>query len=304
MIGGPVREFVRLQRFEIRAVLLGAGVLGAIGMAATYALGSIQPDSDEFAVVNTVVAGPFMAAMAIFPFASGILLGGPIVAAEVERSTGALSWSLAESRVRWLASRSLPPALVLLTSLTVLSIVAETLEAARAPTFDPAVSFLDFGLRGPLVVAKGCVGFGIGLLAGATTGRVLRAFVLAGSVTVVLVNATGFAMARWIPEVVIESGRCAQTCIGLQDGVLAADGRILSLTNAARTAPTGPPPPGGPSSEAMTQWLAENGYTTVSVGIPGDRMPEVRARELVVLLAVAGATLCGAGLVTARRGVK
>ncbi len=211
-----VRLAFTLQRFELVAALLAAlGLAGAAllvaaelnGMTLTRAclLGAAAAtggDCDSalrsFNAVNESQAGPVMAAMAFLPLAAGLLLGVPLVGREIEQHTLATAWSLTGARRRWLLARVVPLLLVLGVLLAVSGWAASELEHARVPGLDPAASFGDFALRGWIVVARGALAFGVGLLAGALLGRVLPALIVGGAIVVACALLSGAGMQVWL----------------------------------------------------------------------------------------------------------
>ena len=117
-------------------------------------------------------------AMAILPVAIGLLLGVPIVAREVELRTAGLAWSLSPSRRRWLLARVVPMVALLVAGLTISALTASWLADAREAA-GQGRTLDDLGSYGVVMLTRGLMAFGIGLLAGAVVGRSLPAFLLA-----------------------------------------------------------------------------------------------------------------------------
>jgi hypothetical protein len=317
MIRSLPRLVWRLDRFEIAAlgVAVAAFVLVGLAFAAnltalagpTCKLGLVTCGSGEdFGRFYDHVTGPFMAALAVVPFAAGTLLGVSVVAPEVERRTGAIAWSLSPSRIGWFAWRVLPLLVVLIAAIVPIQLIGDRMALARHPLADPTASWMDYGVRGPLVLGKAFTAFGIGAAIGALAGRALSALVVTAVLCLVLVNAAGFALERWVPLQELPDGAAVDcqvtTCIASDDGKLRMpDGRYLWWQDAVLEARTGPPPAGSTDSAEVQAWLAANGIAQVSVGITGDHMPEAETRELACWLAGGGIGLVAAAFVTRRR---
>ncbi len=306
-----VRLTWRLQRFELGAVVVGSIALSILGLVLARSLTALAGPAcetglvscvtgDEFRLVDAALAGPFMAVMAVVPFAAGAILGAPIVGAELERGTAPVTWSLAPSRRRWLIGRVVPVGIVLVGSMIAVALVADRLEAARNPLLNPATSFVDYGLRGPLVAGKALAAFAVAVLAGALTGRVLPALIVTAAVSLLLVNVLGAAMTRWLPVGEVEGFQSITTAIGYRETIATADGAYLGVADAVRRARTGPPP-GHIGSAEWQPWMEANGYRLVSVAITGERMPEIELRELAVLVGVAAGSVAATAAAVARR---
>jgi hypothetical protein len=309
----------RLDRFEVATLAVFVAAFVIVGLAFAANLVSLAGPtcelhlrmcggSEDFARFYDHVTGPFMAALAVVPFAAGTLLGVSIVAPEIERRTGAIAWSLTLSRVGWFAWRTLPLLVLLVVAMLPIQLVGDRMNATRYPLTDPSVSWEDYGVRGPLVVGKALAAFGIGAAVGAWSGRVSTALIATAVICLVLVNGAGFARERWLPLQELPrgvQGDCqVNSCIATDDGKLRMpDGRYLWWEAAVLEARTGPAPPGPPDSPEVQAWLLQNGITEVSVGITGDHMPEVEMRELACWLAAAGAGLVAAAVITGRRRI-
>ena len=122
----------RIQRFEstvvVMATLLSVGV-SAVVMTLFYGGGYATCFGREEPVLTSLcqsaaaewlhkIARVSLALVPIFPIIGGFLVGGPIVAKELETGTARLAWSLGPSRMRWFAQRDtmrqarwLPPSL-------------------------------------------------------------------------------------------------------------------------------------------------------------------------------------------------
>jgi hypothetical protein len=122
------------------------------------------------------------------PFVSGIALGVPLVAREVEQGTAPLSWALAGSRWRWLLSKMFAVTLLIVPLLVALAVATDFLESALVPGADPHASFDTYLLRGVPLVFWGLAAFlgtvALGTILGRTVPAVFLALVICGFVRV------------------------------------------------------------------------------------------------------------------------
>jgi hypothetical protein len=118
----------------------------------------------------------------LLPFLSGILVGAPLVAREVEEGTAPLAWSLAGSRSGWLLGRLVVAVAVLVPLLLAAGLAIDVLYGALAPGVDAHASFTDYTDRGVYVAVWGLgvlmVAVALGTLAGRTMPAVLVALVI------------------------------------------------------------------------------------------------------------------------------
>jgi hypothetical protein len=275
----------KLHRFEVVTVValsLGIGIAALVVWRLLEGLSGpprciedrfLVPVPPECASTETAVflsneyAGKVMAAMAVVPFIGGVLLGVPLVAPELERRTASLVWSLSGSRKRWLLGRLTPFALVLAGVLTLPAIAAGLLEGVLPGGYDPAASFADYGLRGPVVVARGLLALGIAVLAGAVIGRVLPALIVSAVACIIAFNALGVLMP-----------------FGQRIELLPAMSQSSDQQRYDFTVYTG--------AEVVTGDVSTE---SPRYGVPGERLREVEAREVAVLvggfLVLAGVSL-------------
>ncbi len=157
--------------------------------------------TEEFLTQNEELAGKVMAAMALLPLAAGVLAGVGLVGSEIETRTAMFAWTLSASRWRWLARRLAIVGAILTLSLAAPAAAAEYLAHWRIPDMDPTTTtFIDYGLRGPLVVLRGLAVFSAAALAGLVLGRVLPALIVAALAAVVLFNGVGILQWSALPE--------------------------------------------------------------------------------------------------------
>jgi hypothetical protein len=122
------------------------------------------------------------------PFVSGIALGAPLVAREIEQGTAPLSWALAGSRWRWLLPRIAAITLLIVPVLLAIGLASDYLESALIPGTDPHSSFDTYLLRGVILVFWGLAAFfgtvALGTIFGRTLPAVFLALVICGFVRV------------------------------------------------------------------------------------------------------------------------
>jgi hypothetical protein len=132
------------------------------------------------------------------PFVMGLVLGVPLVSREVEHRTASMAWTLSRSRARWLASRVVFLALVLIALLVVVALVSEVLASAVFPNLHLDRDFSWYGRRGALIVLRGLAALAIGVLIGAILGRLLPALLVAIAASVLVFTAVSLGMDRWM----------------------------------------------------------------------------------------------------------
>ena len=107
-----------------------------------------------------------LALVPIFPVVGGLLVGGPIVARELETGTARLAWSLGPSRLRWFAQRVVPILLMFLVAGLAIGVTADALLNMVQPSVDLDASFVGFRARGLLVAVQGLLVASIALAVG------------------------------------------------------------------------------------------------------------------------------------------
>jgi hypothetical protein len=319
-----VRLSFRLQRLEI--LLLGAAGLVASALMLWWAseLGGIArayPACDFFdpspacRAAGEGFSATFSTAEIIINntwlvgFGTGLVLGIPLVAREVEHGTAQLAWTLGRSRVRWLIGRVVFAALVALVILAALAVSTELVAAAMRPDIDMARDFHFYGGRGPLVVGRGMLGLGAGVLVGALVGRQLPALLLGVILVGGLYAASHVAFERWY-ETEAEIASVYEGFLGgplwIDNGILLASGELVSMMEEVQ-----------PGLRAHEAWIDEQGVAYANeadfearrnpVGrdavliIPGERQVEIVVRETLVLSTAGVFLIAVAALVTSRR---
>lgn len=306
----------RLQRLEI--VLLTAVVLVASGLMAWFAvqldgLAAAYPDCDFFdPAVSCQAAGQsfsdvfgsgelIMGSITLISVGIGLFLGVPLVAREVEQGTAQLAWTIGRSRVRWLIGRVAFATLVGVVLLGMLAVMTDVLAAAMRPEIDTSQAFWFYGGRGPLLVGRGMLGLGAGVLIGALLGKQLPALLLALLAVGGLSLASEGAFRIWHETEAVDAStnEFLGEPLGISSGV--------ELMNGERV----------PYSAAGAEWQDENGalYSDETdfqarrnpIGyayqliIPSERYTEIVAREAAILAGGGVLLIAAAAVVTQRR---
>lgn len=200
-----LRLTLRQHRFALVSVILLGALLTVAAIGVGTALSGIATPThciedrfrdpvppacataEEFLTANEELAGKVMAGMALLPLVAGVLAGVGLIGSEIETRTAMFAWTLSTSRRRWLATRLAIVGLLLFAALAAPAIAAGYLAHWRTPDMDPTTTtFLDYGLRGPVVVARGLAIFAVAVLVGLVLGRVLPAVIVAGLAAIVL----------------------------------------------------------------------------------------------------------------------
>jgi hypothetical protein len=259
--------------------------------------------TEEFLTWNEDLAGKVMAAMAVLPLLTGILVGTPLVASELESRTATIAWSLGPSRRRWLAVRLAILAAVLAAALVIPAMAAQALAGERPfyGELDPSTTvMIDYGLRGPLVVLRGLAAFAIGVVVGLALGRILPALLVAGVLVVVLWNVSeGARYAGWPAA---ESVARQEDHYYIEMGgttYIDSTGRELTWDEVYALAPMEP----NKSLEdeaAFAAWVRDT-FEERILAIPGEKLAFVETREMVALGLLTVGLLGGSLLVIERR---
>lgn len=187
----------RLQRAELAAVVAAstAIALALLGAAADLAethrqclamgprvapcggpaqVGQYFTDASQ----SAQMVYPFAAAL---PFVAGVVLGVPLASRELEHRTAHLAWPMARSRRCWLGLRMLPLALLGLLALIPAALAGEVLTRHYYPLTDPGANFEQYGIRGPILLARFVPALLVGAFVGLAIGRQLPALLVAGA---------------------------------------------------------------------------------------------------------------------------
>lgn len=302
-----IRLTLKMHRFELLALTAFAGFLvvaafwvagqlDAVGYGpCAMDRGPVPANCESLGYrwyqIQESQASPIFGFLAILPFVTGVFLGGPLVAREIERGTTRLAWSLAPSRLRWYLSRMLPVVVAILAVTFAAGVAADRLTAAISPNVDIANAFDSFGQRGvlvaitALVMAAGAIGLG------AVTGRVLPTVILALILgTLGITGVTKLHDQFTAGEAILVDGEN----VGRGDRYInqffrLPDGRLVDWNGLAEFDP------------AAMMSESEPDYPVVSLVIPGSRYREVETRQALLLGVIAVVMLAGTAVIVHRR---
>ena len=310
--GWDLRHAVRLHRFELLGLvalmaILAAASYGVAGMLDATGYGTWCDPSSETNPASCEAMGrafydlqsslvPMVQVLTLaVPFIGGLLLGVPLVARELERGTSRLAWSLAPSRARWFLARLLPVLLAMVVVGLVAGIALDRLYASMEPWSDPAASFDQFGMRGVVLAARVVFVFAIGVAMGALTGRTLPALLLATVLAWVAITGGGYVHGKWLAtEAVLvddPSGGSVRGALYYDQLLRDPAGTVMTWDELYAQKPP---------EENEEVWPPE-GWTFVSLVVPGERYPSVSAREVAALMLATLAFLAIAGGAVQRR---
>jgi len=314
----------RLQRLEIlilcAAVLLASGLMlwwafELDGIAHAYpgcdffdpqlaCQAAGQRFSETFGTAEIIIRNTWLAG-----FAVGLVLGVPLVAREVEHGTAQMAWTIGRSRLRWLIRRVVFAALVAAVLTALLAVTTEVLAAAMLPDIDMSRDFNLYGNRGPLIVGRGMLGLGVGVLVGAVLGRQLPALLLGVIVVGGLYAASYVGFERWYEteaEVASVYGEFLGGPLWIDNGIQLTSGELVSMMEEVE-----------PGLMAHEAWIDEEGTAYANeadfearrnpIGrdavliIPGERQVEIVVRESIVFAAAGAILVAAAAIVTGRR---
>lgn len=304
-----VRLLTKLDRFEIASVLVASGVLGIAaltlaanltGMAvpdqclATEAIdleGAVDCDTNTVGAFNALAEwGDLLSpALAVLPWAAGLLLGTAVIAREVEHRTLVFAWSLTPSRPRWLLRRSMLPVLGLALATLFLASAATVLQAAERPLIDPLATFEDHGSRGPLLMARGVLALSVATLVGSLMGRMLPTLIVSTLLSLTIFGVSVMAFPYWAPQRALEDddGFIATGSVILDIRHKLADGRVAEF--GALPGEAGLPA----ESPEFWDWYEKN-VTTIPFGYEPGQALDLALREsagtLVLTLVLLGVT--------------
>lgn len=278
----------KIQRFET-TVVVGAAILSVLVSAAVIALftsgGYARCATDE--VLNSTsfcqasigdwlnrIARLSTSIVPVFPVVAGLLLGGPIVARELESGTARLAWSLSPSRLRWFGQRVLPILAMALLAALAVGLTADALTHLLRPSVDLDASFVGFRSRGLLVAVQGLLVASIALAMGAILGRTVPTIVLG----LVLVFAIGAAVDK-VQRGVLTNEAVLGDDSGYSDDNLYIDSRLRMPDGAIVT--------WDELSALYPQyangWDETSRIQNVTLYIPGSRYHDVERREAFAL---------------------
>lgn len=307
------RLALQLHRFEIvslgalTAVGVGLALLvcswldasgfGPACLAVTWNGGDLSPAcasaSEVFSAAESSAAARLAPTLVSFvPLLLAVVSGVALMGRELERGTARIAWSLAPSRMRWLAGRLLPVLAVVIVLGLAGGLASDRLLASTSPGTNPWASLQNFEMRGVGLAARVVFAFGVAVLCGALLGRVLPALLVATVVT--FVGLAGGSSVHWkmlaaeAAPVAVQVRNPAD--LNFESGYLTPDGRLIGWEEMARIDGRHPGDPG--------DWTPS--YPQAMRLVPGTRYPFVAARDVAALL---GGTLValGATFVVVRR---
>jgi hypothetical protein len=316
-----VRLLVKTLRFEIFTMAAAVVMLGIAAFSVTWQLNAVgishdclysnspfgqpsDPGLDAacqaartafYDLVNN--AGQVSAFAVLVPSVAGLLIGVPLVARELETGTASLAWTLSRSRLRWYLRRVVPLALIVGLALLVPAVATVVMAGASRPDVSPWASFDEGSLRGPVVIVRGLLAMGIGVLAGALLGRQLPAVIAGGLVAILVMSAVPMGvqryaetLAEWRPGDGLASGD-QSLAVGFRDRSSGAYVDYSAVYGSAPILPDGSPD---------ESWVADHFEPAMQV-VPGWRYPQVTAVESAAMGGIALVVLALGGLVVDRR---
>jgi hypothetical protein len=309
------RITLRLHRFELIAFGAALGGLAAVTLlAAAYIAGltpgpeclapadatssfACQRAQEAFSSAQQTLGGLLLTPLLLITYATGLFLGVPIIARELERGTVRLAWWLAPSRFRWYLGRVLPILAVVVALTFAAGVATDRFFAVSNPTVDISQSFDGYGVRGGLLAARALFIFGIAVVVGSVIGRSLPAIIVA-----TLVATIGMVGGLEVQDRILKAEAVAITVNpndefgGFRPGDKFIDQkfRLPDGTLVGYEYFGGGSPP--------TDEFGNVTLPTVNLVIPGDRYRFVEAREALALaVAAIVALLLAAGVVSRRR---
>jgi hypothetical protein len=314
------------QRWEI--LILAFAVIVSIGLmlwltSQLLALSAAYPDCDFFLDEDQVAlpAGCDLASQAffgmygnaeiflrngwLFGFGVGLIAGIPLVARDIEHGTAQLAWTLGRSRTRWLLRRIAFGVLIAVVLLAGLAVMTDLLGAAMHPNDDLDRGFHFEGNRGLIIVARGILALGIGVLVGGMLGRQLPALLLGLIVIGLVYGALTFVLNQWNETEAIDAwyDRDLGAPLFVGSGVRLASGERISMAefygggNEAFQSDDGQLYATAADAEAGRDPIGQE-YILL---IPGERYPEIMARASLVTAGAGALFMMCAAVVTSRR---
>jgi hypothetical protein len=280
----------KIQRFET-TVVVGAAILSVLVSAVVIAVftagGYARCATDEVLSSSSYCHTPIadyieriarLSAMIVpvFPVVAGLLIGGPIVARELESGTARLAWSLAPSRIRWFAQRAIPMLLVAFLAGLAIGLTADALTHMLQPSTDLDASFAGFRNRGLLVGVEVLLVAAIALALGAILGRTVPTIVL----SLLLIFAIGTAVDK-VERGVLTSEAVLGDSSGFSfnDDNLYIDSRLRMPDGAIVTWEE----MNARYPQYANGWDETSGISDITLYIPGSRYHDVERREAFAL---------------------
>ena len=312
MILQEIRLTIRLHRFELYAFGTALVVLAIAGFVGSVYVDGLRPAPECMAIdgsspascepgvrawseAQQLIGGLVLSPTLAVAYVIGAFLGVPIVARELERGTTRLAWSLAPSRWRWFAMRTLPVLAIIVALAFVAGAAVDRFFAASVQGEDPAASFTLYGARGGLLAARAAFIFGIAVVVGAVIGRALPALIVTA-----LIGTIAIAGGEGVYQNVILRNEAIAVETRFDDngqgnrGDLTFD-TVFRLPDGSLV---------GFEYFGDSEVFDENGmprYPMLSMVVPGSQYRFVEAREALALAIATLVALFLAGAVVARR---
>jgi hypothetical protein len=210
----------------------------------------------------------------VFPVVAGLLLGGSIVAGELESGTARLAWSLSPSRLRWFGQRVLPVLAMALLAGIAIGLTADALTHMLRPSLDLDASFVGFRSRGLLVAVQALLIASIALAMGAILGRTVPTIVL----SLVLAFAIGAAVDKVERELLTneavlgDDAGYSEDNLFIESRLRMPDGTIVTWEAMNTLYP-----------QYANGWDESSGIQNVTLYVPGSRYHDVERREAFAL---------------------
>lgn len=312
MILQEIRLTIRLHQFELYAFGTALVVLAIAGFVGSVYVDGLRPAPECMAIdgsspascepgvrawseAQQLIGGLVLSPTLAVAYVIGAFLGVPIVARELERGTTRLAWSLAPSRWRWFAMRTLPVLAIIVALAFVAGAAVDRFFAASVQGEDPAASFTLYGARGGLLAARAAFIFGIAVVVGAVIGRALPALIVTA-----LIGTIAIAGGEGVYQNVILRNEAIAVETRFDDngqgnrGDLTFD-TVFRLPDGSLV---------GFEYFGDSEVFDENGmprYPMLSMVVPGSQYRFVEAREALALAIATLVALFLAGAVVARR---
>jgi hypothetical protein len=272
---GGVSVWMLVTGLQMRSALSSFGLSGCTPLTASSC------STQETVFINDYYDGAQAVAgvLQVVPILVGALVGGPMVARELETGTFRLSWTQGCGRSRWLLARLVPLAALATGAAAAVSALFSwyyrpLLQLGQDSPLAPQI----FDLRGVAFAGWTLLAFTVSVFAGALTRRMIPAIVTAIAGWTGLLLAAVFCLR--------EHYEAPLTGTGLIDSAAGTGQGVPWLLSQWWTAPGGRPASqaeidalsrqlrlagGLPTRQAVQQWFAEQGYVKMFTYQPASR---------------------------------
>jgi hypothetical protein len=198
----------KLQRSEIVFAMLLCGGLAAAALWLAADMRAVlnqcgtptAPDACDvtYAFQNTHgnAVQTIQVAIGFARYAVPLVLGIPILTREIEHRTAMIAWSLATSRVKWLAWRVAPALIIGLVIVGAMAFAAEQMTQAYFPHNE--IGFQNHGAHGVSMLTRAALVLVAGMAVGALIGRLLPALLVGIALAVGVSSALDAALPHWV----------------------------------------------------------------------------------------------------------